>query len=160
MDDLSKAYLVLMIAAAIYILAKKIRRRVHGDEFEYLTVREQLAIANETADIISEMEQLETDVQESHADDVMVLHMEWIGRDNERHAVDLSCDGRNTISGCMEEICERQIHDLKNELAHQCAVLSDDARRRNKRRQYVQHQEGEGSIDETVSALRSAYLDG
>ena len=160
MSDIGNAYLVLLIALVLFMMAKKIRRRIHGDEFEYLSVREQLALANETADTISEMEQLETDVQESHADDVMVLHMEWIGRDNERHAVELSCDGRNTISGCMEEICERQIHDLKNELAHQCAVLSDNARRRNKRRQYDTHQEGEGSIDETVSALRGAYLDG
>ena len=160
MSDLGNFYLLLLISLSIFLMIKKFRKRIHGEEFEYLTVREQLALANETADIISEMEQLETDVQESHADDVMVLHMEWIGRDNERHAVDLSCDGRNTISDCMGDICERQIHDLKQELSHQCAVLSDNARRRNKRRQYVPHQEGEGSIDETVSALRSAYLDG
>ena len=161
MDDLSKAYLILMIAAGLFVLAKKIRRIVHNDEFEYLSVREQIAIANQTADIISEMEQLETDVHVSHADDMIVLHMEWIGRDNERHAVDLSCDGRNTISDCMEDICERQIHDLKNELSHQCAILQTNARRRNNRRRYVAYSGGEGTtVDETVSALRSTYLDG
>lgn len=159
-QDLNAVFLILIIATTMFILVKKFRRRIHGDDFEYLTVREQLAIANETADVISELEQLQTDVQESHANDVMVLHMEWTGRDNERHAVDLFCDGKNTISECMAEISERQIHDLKNELAYQCAVLSDQARRRHKRRQYVQYAEGEGTVDEAVSALRGAYLDG
>lgn len=156
-------YLFLLIAAVVYL----VKRSRHAedetepdDDFEYLTVREQLAIANQTADSIAEAEQLITDMQESAVEDVMVLHIAWLGRDNMQHTIALDCNGCNTSTECMIQISEREISDLKNDLAKQIAILSDRGRRRLNRRQNGAEQKGEGSIDEIVSALRSSYLNG
>lgn len=157
-------YLFLLIAAVVYLT----KRNRHADEdseqeddFEYLTVREQLAIANRTADSIAEAEQLITDMQESAVEDVMVLHIAWLGRDNKRHTIALDCNGCNTSTECMIQISEREIHDLKNDLAHQCAVLSERGRNRLNRVQIDADRRGEAiQIDETLHALRDAYLDG
>lgn len=157
-------YLFLLIAAVVY-LAKRNRHASKEtepeDDFAYLTVREQLAIANSTADSIAEAEQLITDMQESAAEDIMMLHIEWIGRDDRRHEISFGCDGYNTATTCMIEISEREIHDLKNDLAHQCAVLSERGRNRLNRVQIGADRRGEAiQIDETLHALRDAYLDG
>lgn len=157
-------YLFLLIAAVVYLT----KRNRHVDEdseqeddYEYLTVREQLAIANRTADSIAEAEQLVTDMQESAAEDIMMLHIEWIGRDDRRHEISFGCDGYNTATACMIEISEREIHDLKNDLAHQCAVLSERGRSRRNRVQIDADRRGEAiEVDETLHALRNAYLDG
>lgn len=157
-------YLFLLIAAVVY-LVKHSRyaeeETEQEDDFEYLTVREQLAIANRTADSIAEAEQLVTDMQESAAEDIMMLHIEWIGRDDRRHEISFGCDGYNTATACMIEISEREIHDLKNDLAHQCAVLSERGRSRRNRVQIDADRRGEAiEVDETLHALRNAYLDG
>ena len=139
-------YLFLLIAAVVYLT----KRNRHVDEdseqeddFEYLTVREQLAIANRTADSIAEAEQLVTDMQESAAEDIMMLHIEWIGRDDRRHEISFGCDGYNTAT------------------AHQCAVLSERGRSRRNRVQIDADRRGEAiEVDETLHALRNAYLDG
>ena len=153
-------FFLLTVGAVFWIFVRKIKRSVRADDFEYLSVREQLAVANETAETISELEELSTDMQESERDDVMMLHVEWIGRDGEKHAVVLACDGMNTCTEAMTEICESEINSLKNALAHQCAVLSGDIRhRRNSRKN--ERAQGEGlNIAEKVSALRTHYLNG
>lgn len=156
-------YLFLLIAAVVYLVKRKghAEETEPEDDFEYLTVREQLAIANRTADTIAEAEQLVTDMQESAAEDIMMLHIEWIGRDDRRHELSFGCDGYNTATACMIEISEREIHDLKNDLAHQCAVLSDRGRSRRNRVQIDADRRGEAiKVDEALHALRSAYLDG
>lgn len=160
MINIGPFFLLMIVVAVFWIFSRNVKTSVRSDDFEYLSVREQLAIANETAETISELEQLSTDMQESTPRNVMMLHVEWVGRDNERHAIDLACDGRNTCTDAMGEICESEISSLKNTLAHQCAVLSGDARHRQNRRK-IERAKREGiDIDETVSALRSQHLNG
>lgn len=159
-SDLGVIYFMLIVGAVFWIFVRKVKGRVQADDFEYLSVREQLATANETAETISELEELSTDMQESTRDDVMMLHVEWIGRDGEKHAVVLACDGMNTCTDAMSEICETEISSLKNTLAHQCAVLSGNGRHRRNCRK-IERAQGEGlRIAEKVSALRAHYLNG
>lgn len=156
-------YLFLLIAAVVHLVKRNryAEETEPEDDFEYLTVREQLAIANKTADSIAEAEQLITDMQESAIEDIMVLHIEWIGRDDRRHEISFGCDGYNTATACMIEISEREVHDLKNDLAHQCVILSERGRSRRNRVQIDADRRGEAiKVDETLHALRNAYLDG
>jgi hypothetical protein len=97
-------------------------------DFELLTRREQLAAAKETADAINDLEQMQTDIECSNADDILMLHIEWIGRDGVKREHELYCDGINTGSECMIQIAERGIHDMRQELAYQCGVLSERGR--------------------------------
>lgn len=158
--NLDGVFLILCALIVAVIFVRRARASVHRDDFEYLTVREQLAIANNTADTIAELEQLCTDMQTSDRSDVMMLHLEWIGRDNEAHAIDLACDGENTCTESMIEISECEIHELKNDLSHQLAILSGEGRSRRNSGQNKRFAEGGGSIAEVVSALRKAHLNG
>ena len=154
-------YLFLLICLIGYLVKKRIEkdRNDEGSDFAYLTVREQLAVANRTAETIAEAEQLIEDMQESRSDDVMMLHVEWIGRDDRHHTIALACDGYNTSTACMIEISEREINDLKNTLAHQCAVLSESGRSRINGGHNDASRRGEAiEIDEEVHAMRSLYL--
>ena len=154
-------YLFLLICLIVYLAKKRIEkdRNDEGSDFAYLTVREQLAVANRTAETIAEAEQLIEDMQESRSDDVMMLHVEWIGRDDRHHTIALACDGYNTSTACMIEISEREINDLKNVLAHQCAILSERGRSRLNSLHNDASRRGEAiEIDEEVHALRSLYL--
>ena len=162
MDKIGTLYPALLLCAVILMFYRQHKHPPEDDEddFTYLTVREQIAIANQTAEEIATAEQLITDMQESTQDDVMVLHIEWIGRDAQRHEMDLHCSGEDTATECIIQIAEREVHELKNALAHQCAVLSEEGRSRQHRRQNAAAQEGEGSVDEAVYGLRSRYLNG
>lgn len=163
-DALGILYLFLLIALIVYLAMRRYqsdRSEEPDTDFACFTVREQLAIANRTAETLGEAEQLITDMQESRAEDVMMLHIEWIGRDAQQHEITLGCDGYNTATACMIEIGEREVNDLKNELACQCAILSDCGRHRQKRGQIDAVRRGEAiEYDEAMHALRSAYLDG
>lgn len=97
-------------------------------DFELLTRREQLATAKETADAINDLEQLQTDIDCSTADDVLMIHCEWIGRDGQKREMQLYCDGMNTSSEGMSAIAEREIHELRQALAYQCGVLAKENR--------------------------------
>ena len=97
-------------------------------DFELLTRREQLATAKETADAINDLEQMQTDIECSNADDILMLHIEWIGRDGVKREHELYCDGMNTNSECMEQIAEREIHEMRQALSYQCGVLSRHGR--------------------------------
>lgn len=97
-------------------------------DFELLTRREQLATAKETADAINDLECLQTDIDCSNADDVLMLHIEWIGRDGVKREHELYCDGMNTSSEGMSAIAEREIHELRQALSYQCGVLAKDNR--------------------------------
>lgn len=98
------------------------------DDFDLLTRREQLAAAKETADAINDLEQMQTDIECSNADDILMLHIEWIGRDGVKREHELYCDGMNTNSECMIQIVERGIHDMRQALTYQCRVLAKDNR--------------------------------
>lgn len=156
-------YLFLLIAALVYLAKRRARYdEEHESDFSYLSVREQLAVANRTADTIAEAEQLITDMQESDESDVLVLHIEWLGRDDKMHEMSIDCNGINTATECMIEISDREINMLKTELAHQCAILSERGRHRIICRKNIEYSAGEGSadIDEIVHTMRSNYLNG
>ena len=155
-------YPALLLCAVILMIYKRRREEPEEDDdgFSYLTVREQIALANQTAQEIGTAEQLITDMEESTCSDIIIVHLEWIGRDAAKHEMHLQCDGINTATECIIAISEREVNDLKDELAHQCAVLSEEGRSRQHRRQNAAAQEGEGSVDEAVYGLRSRYLNG
>lgn len=156
-EKLGILYFLLILTGVIRLAVKAARRAdpEEPDNFEYLTVREQIAEAKATSDALGEAEQLITDMQESTADDVIVLHIEWLGRDDAQHSLDLCCDGDNTASECMAEIGEREAYELRQLLARQCAVLSDCGRHRQNHRQN-EHNAGEGSgYAEILSTLRN-----
>ena len=157
MSEIMGAFILLMLLALMYV---PIRRRDTAEEqpeertdFDYLSVREQIAAAKDTADQIGDIEQLLTDIGESCEDDVIILHIEWIGRDAVQHAYDLYCDGSDTASECMTEIAERETHDLREALAYQCAVLSEQGRHRQNHRQNDADAIGE-CYEEILSAVR------
>lgn len=163
-EALGILYLFLLIALIVYLAMHRYQKDQSGkqdNDFACFTVREQLALANRTAEKIAEAEQLITDMQESRIEDIIMLHIEWIGRDDRQHEISLGCDGYNMATACMIEIGEREANDLKNELAYQCAVLSDRGRDRQKRSQIDAIRRGEAiEHDEAMHTLRSVYYDG
>ena len=157
MNEIMGAFILLVLLALLFV---PIRRADTAEEqpeertdFDFLSVREQLAAAHETADQIGGMEQLLTDIEESCEDDVIILHIEWVGRDDVQHEYDLYCDGEDTASECMAEIAEREIHDLREALAYQCVVLSERGRHRQNHRQNDTDPAGD-CYDEILSAVR------
>lgn len=162
---LALMYLCLLTVGILYLIRWSRARRENENELEddsdfaYLSVREQLAIASKTADSIAEAEQLITDMQESAADDIIIMHIEWLGRDDQMHDISVSCDGINTATDCLISIGEREIHDLKSDLAHQCAILSSTGRSSRNCGQNEQ-KEGSDEYDETLHNLRSVYING
>lgn len=158
-------FAVMFVAMLAWIVWKAIRHPVveeveedDSDDFEYLTVREQLATAKKTSDALGDMEQLLTDMQLCSADDILVVHVEWVGRDNECHAYDLFCNGIDTATECMGEIAEREARDLRRTLAYQCAVLAGGTRSRKYCRKYGTETVGEDEIAEAVSAMWDDHI--
>ena len=162
-EALGILYLFLLIVLIVDLAQKRYQKDKSEEQepldFSHLTVKEQLAIANKTAEMISDLEQLITDMQESRIDDIMMLHIEWIGRDDRQHEISIGCDGYNTATECMTEIAEREAEDLKNELAHQCTALSDHGRHRQNRGHISMIRRGEAlEDDEAMHTMRSVYL--
>lgn len=159
-------YLVALIALMFYwILFKRTPAdsdQTQDDDFSYLTIREQLAAAQETSDALGEAEQLITDMAESDEDDIMVLHLEWIGRDNAAHEMSLYCDGVNTASECMTAIADRAVCELRQTLSRQCRMLKTAGRHRPNGRQNGSAAAGEEDDpdDETLSMLRHGHQHG
>lgn len=157
MNEIMGAFILLMLLALMFVPIRRTDNAAEQQEertdFDFLSVREQLAVAHDTADQIGGMEQLLTDIEESCEDDVIILHIEWIGRDDMKHEYDLYCDGSDTASECMTEIAEREVHDLRASLAYQCAVLSERGRHRQNHRQNDADAIGD-CYDEILSAVR------
>lgn len=132
MDTLYAAAAVSLLIALLVKLIQPPKDDADDDaedyDFELLTRREQLATAKETADAINDLEQMQTDIECSNADDILMLHIEWIGRDGVKREHELYCDGMNTNSECMVQIAEREIHELRQALSYQCGVLSERGR--------------------------------
>ena len=68
-EALGILYLFLLIVLIVYLAQKRYQKDKSEEQeqidFSHLTVKEQLAIANKTAEMISDLEQLITDMQES-----------------------------------------------------------------------------------------------
>lgn len=155
MSEIMGAFILLSMFVLLFVRKRNDTADEPSEErtdFDYLSVREQIAAAKETADQVGDMEQLLTDLAESCEDDVIILHIEWVGRDAEQHAYDLYCDGEDTATECMTEITEREIHDLRQALAYQCAVLG---RHRQNHRQNDFDAIGDEAYDQAVRAVRS-----
>ena len=127
--------------------------------FAFLTVREQLAAANTVADKIGEMEQLQTDIAESTPEDLLTVHMEWIGRDNKQHAYDLLCTGTDTASESLTAAAERESYMLREVLSRQCSALSGAERRTQNETQNEEKPEGEWWRDKAMHSVRRHYQD-
>lgn len=158
MSEIMGAFILLAMFALMIVGLRKPDSEAEPQEertdFDYLSVREQIAAAKQTADQVGDMEQLLTDLEESCADDVIILHIEWVGRDAEQHAYDLYCDGEDTATECMAEITEREIYDLRHALSYQLAVLG---RHRQNHRQNDYAAAGDSAYEEAMSAVRNSY---
>ena len=149
------SFFALVAYAVIgFLIIRSVRRKEEEeepDDFEYLTVREQIAAAKTVSDKIGDLEQLRTDLTESTPDDVLSVRIEWIGRDNTAHTYDLICTGYDTASECLAEAAARESHLLRQELAKQCAALErstqNDTQNSTKPR-------GEWDLDQAMRGLR------
>lgn len=160
MSEIMGAFILLSMFVLLFVRKRNDTAAEPPEErtdFDYLSVREQIAAAKETADQVGDMEQLLTDLAESCEDDVIILHIEWVGRDDMQHEYDLYCGGLDTASECMTEIAEREVHDLREALAYQCAVLSERGRHRQNHRQNDFDAIGDEAYDQAVRAVRSSY---
>lgn len=125
------------------------------DDFEFLTVREQIAAVKCTSDQLGDLEQLRTDMDMCNADDVSVVHLEWLGRDNAKHEYDLFCTGDNTATDCLKLITEREIHDLRSILAFQCVTLTERVRSRKNDRKNIADMIGDES--DAIQTMRDLW---
>ena len=130
--------LLILCIAFLLFASSKIESRKQEEEPEYLDF--DLAGANEKIDIVSEtridlnaMEQLATDLQVSTPDMQFVIQLAWIGRDGKDHTYDLYIDGQNTATDAIALITEREINELRQSLAYECAALSRETSMANKR---------------------------
>lgn len=156
---ISSLVAVLAVAAyaglgiAMYRSTRQEPEEEDAPDFEYLTVQEQLAKAQATSAQIAHMEQLRTDLAECTEDDVLVVHLEWVGRDDAQHMHELYCAGTDTASECLDEIAAREIHELKQTLSYECSVLQSRTRRRKNSRQNGALPKGEGTHDQELPAV-------
>lgn len=130
--------LLILCIAFLLFASSKIESRKQEEEPEYLDF--DLAGANEKIDIVSEtridlnaMEQLATDLQVSTPDMQFVIQLAWIGRDGKDHTYDLYIDGQNTATDAISLIAEREINELRQALAYECAELSYETSTKRKR---------------------------
>lgn len=133
-DEMLSVLAVVAYAVIGIMLVKRARRcgeeepEDEPEDFEFLTVREQLKAAQRVSDGIGSMEQLQTDIAESTEDDVLAVHIEWIGRDGAAHQHDLLCSGIDTASECLAEIAARESHMLRETLSRQLATMKSGNR--------------------------------
>ena len=126
-----KEFITLLVYAgfAIYFYLKFKQSRYEADEeaaeYDYLTVREQIAQAKAMSDALGDMEQLQTDIAASNDDCMIVIHLAWIGIDNQEHEYDLYCDGMDIASENMAEIAAAEAHCLRQDLQTQCRQLAE-----------------------------------
>ncbi|MBO7275333.1 MAG: hypothetical protein J6V15_03050 [Clostridia bacterium] len=159
------SFLALSLYAAVGIKLLRSYRRQEPEEeepeeeptaFEYLTVREQIAAAKTLSDKIGEMEQLQTDLVESTPDDLLCVHLEWIGRDGAAHAYDLMCSGSDTASDGLTAAAERESYMLRGTLSRQCATLSAATQRTQNGTQNEWECKGEWCDGEAVHNVRGS----
>lgn len=120
------ALLILGIILLIYVDVQIERRKVeHRDaEFDLATVNEKIIKADQTRINLNAMEQLATDLRVSSPEMQIVLQITWLDFNGESHVYDLYCDGINTATESMQAVTEREIFELREALAYQCAELN------------------------------------
>ena len=158
MDEYVGAFLVLSLIL-LFIKALHPQREQQEEaktDFDFLSLREQIATAKKTSDQVLSMEQLRTDIEESCEDDLMIVCISWVGRDGDRHEYDLYCNGEDKNSECLGEAIESEIYSLRQALAHQCAVLSRQGRSGKNSGKNGRSLIGEW-YEKAMSALRSGY---
>lgn len=127
-------------------------------DFEYMSVREQIKTTSETSEALWSMEQLQTDLSLSDEDDVLVMRLEWIGRDGKAYSYDLFCNGENAASEYLTAIAEQEDYALRKTLAHHCTVLAKTARSRKNGRKNDAEKAGE-CYEEAMCHLRGISRD-
>lgn len=123
--------LSIMGIAAIWYISMQIKRRraeFGNTEFDLATVNEKFSMAADTRESLNAMEQLVTDIDICNATAQKVLHLQWLGEDEETHEYDLYLDGQNTATECMREIAVREIFDLRGSLSYQIERLAEITR--------------------------------
>lgn len=133
METVVGIFYLVLIGYVIFRVWKK--RQGEQSEFDLVTVNEKFEIAKRTNDSLHNMEQLITELDICSAERQIVIQIAWLGEDEETHAEDIFCNGKNTATECMKAIAEREAYDLRNALAYQCEALAKCTRHRKNGRQ-------------------------
>ena len=123
---MNAALLILGIIFLIYVDVQIERRKeeYRDAEFDLATVNEKIIKADQTRINLNAMEQLATDLRVSSPEMQIVLQITWLDFNGESHVYDLYCDGINTATESMQAVTEREIYELREALAYQCAELN------------------------------------
>ena len=123
---MNAALLILGIIFLIYVDVQIERRKeeYRDAEFDLATVNEKIIKADQTRINLNAMEQLATDLRVSSPEMQIVLQITWLDFNGESHVYDLYCDGINTATESMQAVTEREIFELREALAYQCAELN------------------------------------
>lgn len=129
-------YIVLMIVGIIIIVLVSRRIRYNHRvspyyDFNLMTANEMFEVAENTRQGINRLENLITDLNAAKPRRQIVLHVEWLSEEEEPQTYCLYCDGQNLATEKMIEIAEREIYDLRELFAYQCATLEKATRSRN-----------------------------
>lgn len=122
-------YVVLAIYILIAIVALRRHRQANEEDddcadYDYLTVREQIAEVKEMSDALDDMEQLQTDLAASNPDDMIVVSLHWIGRDGQQRNFDVYCDGLNLQTESLLTLSECEAHMIRGEIQDGCKALA------------------------------------
>lgn len=128
--------LLLLGLLCVAYISRRIRKRSPYNDFDLAGMNEKFQIAAETRRALNAAEQLMTELQTSSPERQIVVHMEWIGDNENVQAYDLYCDGYNMATDRMREIFEREINDLRNEFSYECSELQKATRGRKNHRKY------------------------
>lgn len=93
-------------------------------DFEYLTVREQIAETQRVSDVVEAMEQLQNDLIECGPDWTLAVRISWLSRNGTAYQHDVMCNGANTATECLNAIAKRESYTMRAKLSEQCQVLS------------------------------------
>lgn len=137
-NDAISALLVFAYSAFGVFIYKKIKGKAKPKEdeqeqeqetdFEYMTVRQQIDAAQQTADALEDLEDLQLQLEESSEDSLLPVQMEWMSRDGTMHALTVYANGIDVTTECLHRLTEAEIHDTKKLLAYQCKMLATHKR--------------------------------
>ena len=137
-NDAISALLVFAYSAFGVFIYKKIKGKAkpkkedeeqeQETDFEYMTVRQQIDAAQQTADALEDLEDLQLQLEESSEDSLLPVQMEWMSRDGTMHALTVYANGIDVTTECLHRLTEAEIHDTKKLLAYQCKMLATHKR--------------------------------
>lgn len=127
-------------------------------DFAFLSVREQVETVRQTSETLSDLESLQLDLEESNADSLLPVHLEWMSRDGTVHAVEVYANGTDLTTESLHRMTEGEIHDTRKVLSYQCQVLASSTRSRKNSRKNDMWTGGE-DVEKVLRDVRGSHPD-